>query len=241
MKIINYLLSTALLLPLSISSVLAQDNKQTMQQPRHPVLNLDAQAYIEVEQDTVIITLQASYQSTEQAVVTQQLSETVSVVLEDAKKQNKVKVSSGNYFVRPQHDKEGRVTGWLGQSQLVFESIDIPAASELAAKYQNKMPIANINFTVSKKARFDAEQKLMSDAVEIFNQRAQTMVSALGYNSFEIKDMQLGSSGGAYRSQKSYNESMLMSAASADSLPIDSGTEDITLSLSGAIYLLDKK
>lgn len=236
MKVNTYLLSAALLLPLSTSGVVAQEKEQT-----HPILNLDAQAYTEVDQDTVIITLQASRQSSEQSVVSKALSETVSAVLQEIKKQEKVKVSSGNYFVRPQHNKEGVITGWQGQSQLLLESTDMLAASELAAQYQDKMPVSNVSFTVSKKARYQAEQQLMIDVVEAFNQRAQTMVSALNYGGFEIKDMQLGSSGAVYRSPQAYNESMLMRSVASDSIPIESGTEDITLSLSGAIYLLDKK
>ena len=233
MKIQTYLLSAALLLP--ISGVLAQTV-----QPEPPVLNLDAQAYTEVNQDTVIITLQASSQSSEQEVVTKALSQTVSAVLEAVKAQDKVKVSSGNYYVRPQY-KDGVVTAWQGQSQLLFESTDISAASELAAQYQDKMPVANISFSVSKKARAAAEQQLMLDVVGVFNQRAQTMAAALGYSRFEIKDMQLGGSGAVFRRPAAYSEAMLMSVAKADALPIESGTEDITLSLSGAIYLLDEK
>lgn len=237
MKINTYLLSAALLLALSTGTVVAQEKEPTL-----PVLNLDAQAYTEVDQDTVIITLQASRQSSEQDLVTNELSETVAAVLQELKKQEKVKVSSGNYFVRPQYNKEGVVTGWQGQSQLLLESTDMSAASELAAKYQEQMPVANINFIVSKHARAQAEQQLMLDAVEAFNLRAQTMVSALGYSRFEIKDLQLGGSGAVYRGSAYSGDAMLMrSAVAAESIPIERGTEDITLSLSGAIYLLDKK
>lgn len=232
-------MATTLAFPLS--TLATPEIQPAPKAAKAPVLNLDAQAYIEVEQDTVIITLQATRQSSEQEVVTKDLSQTVSAVLTDAKKQDKVKVSSGNYYVRPQYDQAGKVTGWEGQSQLLFESTDMAAASELAAKYQDKMPVSNVGFTVSKKARFQAEQALMGDVVQIFNQRAQTMADALGYRHFEIKEIQLGSSGGVYRSPKSYNERGVMMAAVADSIPIDSGTEDITLSLNGAIYLLDKK
>ena len=245
----NKTLVSKTLIPVAIASILAlplpvmadEQRDRFFKTEKYPVLSLDAQAYTEVDQDTVIITLQATRQSSEQDIVTKALSETVAAVLNQVKKQDKVKVSSGNYYVRPQYDKDGKVTGWQGQSQLLFESTDIAAASELAAKHQDKMPIANVSFAVSKKARFEAEQALMQDAVQVFKQRAQTMVVALGYADFEIKEIQLGSSGGAYRSPKAYVERGLMMAASADTIPIDSGTEDITLSLSGSIYLLDRR
>lgn len=233
------LVSGALLFPLTL---IAAPDSDEIKQSSAPVLHLDAQAYTEVDQDTVIITLQATRQSSEQSVVSKELSDTVSAVLQDAKKQNTVKVSSGNYYVRPLHGKDNQLTGWQGQSQLLFESTDMAAASELAAKYQDKMPIANISFAVSKKARLAVEQQLMVDAVEAFNQRANTMVTALGYAHFEIKDMQLGSNGAVYRSNaRAYSEGAVMGVAATDAIPINRGTEDITLSLSGAIYLHDKK
>lgn len=231
-------LAAFLMLPLT--QVLADEAKEL----KGPVLHLEAQAYTEVEQDTVVITLQATRQSSEQAIVTKELSETVSAILKDAKGQDVVKVSSGNYYVRPQHDKDGKVTAWIGQSQLLLESTNMPAASELAAKYQDKMPVANVSFTVSKQTRNAAEKDLMTEAAKAFRQRAQAMSTALGYGSFQIKEVHLGGSGAVYRSPKSYRSEMVMMSAApsmADALPIDSGTEDVTLSLNGSIYLLDKK
>lgn len=231
----------ALMLPLSVT---VADEKPRSHFMSHPVLNLEAQAYTDIEQDTVTITLQATRQSSEQAVVTKELSETVSAVLAEAKKQDKVKVSSGNYYVRPQHDKDGVITSWVGQSQLLFESTDMTAASELAAKYQDKMPIANVRFSVSKQARSQAEQQLMTETAKAFEQRAQAMAQALGFEGFKIKEVHFGGSGAVYRNAKSYSADMPMLAAapaSAELLPIDSGTEEISLSLNGAIYLLDKK
>lgn len=208
---------------------------------RPPTLQLEAQAVTEVAQDTVIITLQATRQSSEQSVVTQQLSEIVSTVLTEVKKQETVKVSSGNYYVRPQHDKDGKIATWVGQSQLLFESTDIAAASKLAAQYQDQMPIANVSFFVSKQARTQVEAQLMTDAAQAFKQRAQTMASALGYESYELKEMNLGGSGAVYKAQRAQFDMVSATAARAESLPIDSGTEEISLSLNGSIYLLDKK
>lgn len=207
-----------------------------------PTLHLEAQAYTEVQQDTVTITLQATHQSSEQAVVTQQLTEVVSRVLAEAKKQDKVKVSSGNYYVRPQHDKDGKVSGWIGQSQLLFESTDIDAASKLAAAYQDQMPVANVAFSVSKKVRMQVESELMQDAAQAFQQRALAMTQALGFDSYRLKEMHLGGSGAVFKAPRAQYEMMAASAmGAAQDLPIDSGTQELSLSLSGSIYLLDKK
>ncbi len=214
---------------------------ESHKQPRWPTLELDAQAYTEVTQDTVTITLQATRQSSEQAVVTKQLTEVVSQVLNEAKQQEVVKVSSRNYYVRPQHDKDGKIVSWIGQSQLLFESTDIPAASQLAAKYQDQLPIANVSFSVSKQARSQAEAELMTDAAQAFQQRAQSMAVALGYSGYRLKDIRLGGSGAVYRAPRMQFNMVAASADVPESLPIDSGTEEISLSLSGSVYLLEQK
>lgn len=229
------LLATALFSSLALADTDAKT-------PKHPIMHLEAQAYTEVKQDTVVITLQATKQSSEQSVVTKELSEIVSGVLSEAKKQDKVKISTGNYYVRPQHDKEGKITAWSGQSQLIFESTDMKAASALAAQFQDKMPIDNVRFTVSKKAQAEAEQDLMKEVAEAFKQRSQAMTVTLGYKNFEIKEIHLGGNGAVY-TPRSYNMGALKmaspTAAVADALPIDGGTQDISLSINGAIYLLD--
>lgn len=205
-----------------------------------PILNLDTQVFTEVKQDTVIIVLRASTSSSEQDVVTKTLSQTVSDVLAELKKQDKVKVSTGSYYVRPQHDKDGKPTGWVGNSDLLLESTDLQAASTLAAQFQDKMPVANVSFTVSKAAQAQAEQSLTTEVTEAFRLRAQQMAEALGFQSFTIKELSLGGNGVVYRPQA---KAMMMASPSAqqDSLAIESGTEDIRLSLQGSIYLLDKK
>lgn len=217
------------------------DNAVTAQNSR-PLLTLEAQAYTEVEQDTVIITLQATKQDADQAVVTQALSDTVSAVLKQLKEQDQVKVSTGNYSVQPRYNKEGEPAGWIGQSQIYLESTDIKAASELAAKYQDRMPVAQISFSVSKQVRSEVEQKLMNEVANAFSARAKAMSVALGYVDFEIKELNLGGSGSVYRPARSFKNNMMASPQMmAEALPIDSGTETVTLSLQGSIYMLDKK
>lgn len=235
---LSYLLTTTVLTVATFNVAQAEPEKRQ----RLPVLTLEAQAYTEVAQDTVTITLQATSRSSEQSVVTQQLTTIVGAVLAEAKKQDTVKISSGNFYVRPQHDKEGKVTGWLGQSQLLFESTDIAAASKLAALFQDQMPVANVSFSVSKQSRDLAEAQLMTDVAQAFKQRAQTMASALGYGAYKLKEVQLGGRGAVYKAPRVQYDAMALAAPMmAESLPIDSGTEEVSLSLSGSIYLLEEK
>lgn len=227
----------ALGLALGINAAQASDFKK--RQP--PTLSLEAQAYTQVEPDTVTITLQLTSQSSEQDVVTRQLNETVSSVLEQLKKQDQVKVRTGSYFVRPQYDDKGKLTEWRGQAQLLLSSTQIKAASELAAQYQDQMPVANVQFSISKQLRSQTEDQLLADAADAFKQRAQSLAQALGYAGFEIKEINVGGQGAVYSTAPQFEMAALRTSAAPKSLPIHAGSEELHLSLNGSVYLLDKK
>lgn len=238
----RHLVLSAVLIAGLCPALQASADNVVANQVKIPSLSLEAQVFTEVDQDTVTITLQATKQDNDQAVITKALAETVNSVLSQLKTQDLVKVSTGNYSVRPRYNKDGEVTGWYGQSQIYLESTNIKAASELAAKYQEVMPVSHVAFSVSKAARAKVEEQLMQEVASAFSARATAMAHSLGYQNFQIKDINLGGSGAVYRTNSYKHDMMAASpAVAAEALPIDAGTDTVTLSLQGSVYLLDKK
>src|SRR3546814_7611175 len=64
-----------------------------------------------------------------------------------------IKISSGNYRIWPMNDKDGKITNWRGRAEILLESTDFAAASELAASVSDRMPVANLSFSVSPQER----------------------------------------------------------------------------------------
>lgn len=207
-----------------------------------PVATLSAQVFETVAQDTVTITLAVQFSDAKQDVVTRKLTQTLDSVMKQAKADSNVKASSGNYRIWPHTDKQGAITNWRGSAEVVLESSDFDAASLLASKLSDRMPIASMGFSVSQQLRAEREQALLADAAKAFQARAQTVTQAFGYTGYRIKTVDVGG-GGGYYPPSMVRMGMAASGISekvAD-VPVEPGTETINLSMQGSIFLLDKK
>ena len=201
--------------------------------PRSPQASLQAAASSQVAQDTVTVTLSAQLNDASQQAVSTQLSEALDSAVKTAKKQDKVKVYSGNFRVWPFTDEDGKVTRWQGRAELILESTDFAAASELAASLGDPLSITNIAFSVSPERRTKAEEALIEDAASAFRKRAQVLVAAFGFQSYRIKELNLGGAGMEYAPAPR----MMAMAADKASVPLEGNTETVTVSVQGTIYL----
>ncbi len=241
----NWLLSAVLSAGLAVCTVPAYavgENDAGMHhhnggQSKLPQASLNAQASAVIAQDTVTITLAAELSDPSQAKVNTNLAKLLDSVMQEAKaaaKDNaKIKVSSGNYRLWPFHDKNGKISNWQGRGEIFIESGDFAAASDLAGKLADRMPISDLNFSVSPAARAQQEQILLKDAAKAFQDRAQALTEAFGFSSYTIRNIDLGGAGAQYQPAPR----MMSMAADKVSAPLEAGTEQVTLSVRGSIFL----
>ncbi|MCI2809139.1 SIMPL domain-containing protein [Eoetvoesiella caeni] len=210
-----------------------------VKESKWPQATLNAEASATVAQDTVKITLATELTDASQTKVTAALGKTLSSVMEQAKADPKVKARNGSYNLYPFTDKSGKITSWRGRGEIILESTDFDAASQLANKLSDRMPIAGLAFSVSADARAKAEQALLSEAVKAFQVRAQALTDAFDFASYAVRSVELGGSGA--QPYQPAPRMMAMAADKAAAVPLEGGTERITLSVHGSIFLHGKK
>lgn len=233
----KWLLGIALCLGASVlaAPVSAQeDEDNAVKGGKWPQASLRAEAAAEVPHDTVKITLATEISDVSQAAVAKALSKALDSVMGDAKGDPKVKASSGNYRLWPMSNEKGKISNWRGRGEIFLESTDFAAASELAGKLSDRMPIDNLAFSVSRQARAKQEQALMTQAVKAFTDRAQALTDALGFAHYTIRNVDLGGAGA-----QPYQPAGRMMAMAADkaSVPLEGGTEMVSVSVRGSIFL----
>lgn len=234
-RLLSSLAGLGLALALANAPAHAHDAAET----RYPYASLQAEAVTEVARDTVRLTLSAEVNDAEQAQVAAALSRTVDSVMKQVRGKEGVKAYSGNFQVWPMNDKNGRISEWRGRAQIILESTDFEAASKLAAEVADRMPITNLAFSVAPRERARHEAELMQEAATAFRERAEALAKALGYESYSIREVQLGGSGAAYQPER---RMMAMAADSAGvGVPLEGGTEQISLSVQGTIFLHPSK
>lgn len=231
------------MLALPLSAMANEDDaSKALQRP--PVISLQSEAYAEVEQDTVTIYLAAEFDDALQTNVDKKLREALEAVLAEGRKQELVKVSSGNYRIYPNSDRKGAITGWRGRAEVQLESTNVAAAGELAAKMSKDMPISGLSFSVSPEARAKHEETLTEDAIKRFQSRAKQIATTMGYADYRLNEVNVGGSGGYYRPpvmRAMAADAGSFKAVSTESMPLESGTEQVSVSVNGSVYLLGGK
>lgn len=212
---------------------------ETQAAPKFPYASLSAEAVTEVSRDTVRITLAAEVSAAAQADAASALTEKLDSVMKQVRDKDGVKAYSGNYRIWPMSDQDGRISDWRGRAEIILESADFEAVSKLAAAVGDRMPIANMSFFVAARERARHEAALLQEAAAVFRQRAQELAQAFGYASYSIREIQLGGSGASYRPESS--RMMAMAADAAAGVPLEGGTERISLSVQGTIFLHSAK
>lgn len=218
----------------------ARAHDESAHKVRYPYASLQAEAVTEVARDTVRITLGAEIRDNEQADVAEALSRTVDSVMKQVRDKDGIKAYSGNFQIWPMNDKDGRISNWRGRAEIILESMDFEAVSKLAAEVSDRMPITNLAFSVAPRERARYEAELLEEAATAFRARAEALAKAFGYESYSIREIQLGGSGASYQPE---HRMMAMAAASdaAVSVPLEGGTERISLSVQGTIFLHSSK
>src|SRR3546814_780437 len=151
------------------TSVSAHESGKGQHREKWPQAQLQAEASAEIAQDTVKITLASEISDASQTAVASALSKTLEDVMNQAKGHAKIKVSSGNYRIWPMSDKDGKISNWRGRGEIFLESSDFAAASELASTLSDRMPIANLGFSVSRSEEHTSElQSLMRISYAVF-------------------------------------------------------------------------
>lgn len=200
-----------------------------------PIATLSASATSQVEQDTVRVTLSTQVDDASREKVSANLDRVLESVLKQARAEGRVKASSGNYRVWPVHADDGKIKGWQGRADVLIESSDFSVASALAGQLSDRMGISNLYFFVSTAAREVTEVALLDQAAKAFTQRAQSTAKAFGYQGFRIKELALDGGGADYAPMP---RMMLAGAAEKTSPPLEGGSENITVSVRGSVYLL---
>ena len=168
--------------------------------PRYNQIDLHAEVSREVQNDMMNATMYAEVNESSAAAVTQKLNRIGNDAIATAKQHKNVKVRTGYNQTYPVYDRNNKLTGWRGRTEVRLESKDFAAASELIGALQGGMQLGGVGFSVSPELRRETENELMKEVVTAFRQRAEVMKQALGAKAYKLRNLSVNTGGGGGRS-----------------------------------------
>jgi predicted secreted protein len=202
---------------------------------RYNQIRLQSQQTESVSNDTMHVTLQTYAEMQDPAKLAARINQEMEWALAKAKQVKGIKVRTGSYQTWPVTRKEV-TTGWRGQQDLVLESRDTRALSDLAGQLQDKLQIKSMSFTVSDEKRVTVENRLIDLALNAFKERARIVGDNLKADGYRIVEINVGTS--TVRPPMMHQARIAsMSMEAGDAVAVEGGESDVRITVNGTIEL----
>jgi predicted secreted protein len=180
--------------------------------------------------------LRAEAENASPAAAASQVNATVAKAIAMAKAYPTVKVGTAGYSTY-QVGEQNKPQRWHVSQSITLDATDFTAAATLITKLQEEggMLLSNMGFSLSDKARHDAEDGVTQQAIKSWQERAQRAAQGLGFGAWHTGrvTVQANESGRVYPVARAQAMSMQQSAPVA----MEAGTSDVTVTVTGDALL----
>ncbi len=206
----------------------------------HNVVQLSANAHVEVGQDLLTMTLSATREGTDAAQVQGQLKQTLDAALALARKQatpGGMEVRTGGFSLQPRYGRDSRISTWVGTAELILEGRDAERISLTAGKVQG-MTVSGAQFSLSREQRQSVESQVQAAAIERFRGRATELARSFGFSGYSLREVSVsGSEQGFYPKARMFAAEARAMASDA-AVPVEAGKATVQVTVQGSVQLL---
>ncbi|MDO4895877.1 MAG: SIMPL domain-containing protein [Moraxella sp.] len=202
----------------------------------YPQISLNSEISQSIANDELHATLSKTAQATDAKTLSVTLNHALSQAMSIAKNYPDVKLSTGNQYAHPRHDKNGKIIGLTGSVSITLNSQNFEQAGELIGRLQTIMTMDSLSFDVSEQSRQQHKTTLMQMAIARFQQDAQNVTEAFGAKEYRLISAKLDE-------QNTHYAPMLKSVAMSEMMDareptLSSGDSTLRYHISGTIELV---
>jgi predicted secreted protein len=185
------------------------------------------------------ISMNTTRDGADAATVQTQLKAALDAALAEAKKvaqPGQLDVRTGNFSMYPRHGRDGKINGWQGSTELIFEGKDIARISTLAGKI-NTLTLGNVSFSLSREARARVEAEVTAQAIDRFKAKAQDISKGFGFTGYTLREVSVNANDQGFvgRPRMMAMEAKSMSADAA--VPVEAGRSTVIVTVAGSVQM----
>jgi predicted secreted protein len=203
------------------------------------VVLLSSSATVEVTKDLLSVALSAQREGADAAAVQSQLKQALDAALAEAKraaKPGQLEVQTGNFSLFPRYDRNGRISGWQGSTELLIEGRDMPAIGALAGRI-GTMTVARVSHGVSRELREKVEGDAAAQAIARFRAKASEYARAFGYAGYAVREVNVSAADMAAPVPIMAMRAKAAGAPADEALPVEPGKGTVVISVSGSVQM----
>lgn len=197
-----------------------------------------SEALREVTNDLLTARMSVEINDKQPASVAQKITAALNEALKKADAFSSVKVSTGYQNTEAIYGKKKQFIGYRGHAELRLESRDFEAASKLIALLQDKMQLAEINFSVAPDTQKQVESALIAEAIDAFKKRAEAVRNMLNGASYKLVHLNINNSGRNHAQEGYLQDSLIANFRSrAPVQKLSGGQSEISVQVVGTIEI----
>jgi predicted secreted protein len=203
------------------------------------LVSLTSSGQVEALQDTLAIHLNTTKEGSDAQGVQQQLKQAVEAALAQAKpaaQPGLMEVRTGQFSLHPRYGRDGRISGWSGNAEVVLEGRDFARISATAGKIQS-LTVQNVGYSLSREQKVLLETQAQEKAIEAFRNKAQSLSKSFGFGGYSLREINVSAQDVP---QYGPRPRVMMAAKSAEAdsaVPVEAGKSVVTVMVSGSVQL----
>jgi predicted secreted protein len=203
------------------------------------VVQLSAATTVEVQQDWLELSLNTTRDGADAAAVQNQLKQAIDAALQQVRalsQPGQLDVRTSGFNLSPQHNRDGRITGWQGTAGLLLEGRDFALIAAAAGKVQT-LTMAGVQFSLSREQRARAQGEAQAMAIARFKVNAGDIAKGFGFSDYSLREVSVNANDQGF-SPRPRMLAMQAKGAVADApVPIEAGKSAVVVTVSGSVQL----
>lgn len=203
------------------------------------VAQLSASGSVEVQQDLLSITLNTNAGGADANAVQTQLKQALEAALAVARPAvlaGQLDVRTGNFSLYPRYDKNGKINGWQGSTELVLEGRDFTRITGTAGKIQT-LTMGNVSFALSKEQRAKVEIEAQTLAIERFKAKALEVSKGFGFTGYALREVNINANDQGFQPRPRMVSMQAKSMESDSAVPVEAGKTTVMVNVSGSVQM----
>lgn len=205
------------------------------EQMQFNIVNLSAEKSRQVENDVMVVIMQASAQKNSSAEAADAVNRIMAWADPVISADTQIRYRSLNYQTRPvYHDRS--VSGWTASQQVRLESEHFEALTAMIGTLQQQLQIISMQFTVSAEKRKLEIDTLIVSALEAFTRKAELISRTMKARDHRLVSIAVDENGTPF----AYRGPVQAEAMAVGSAPpqVEAGDSKITVRVAGSIQLI---
>jgi predicted secreted protein len=201
-------------------------------------IDLTAEASRPAANDMVRATVFAEASGSNTGDLARRVNQDIAAGLRVIKERPGISVKSGRQSTFPVYGQNQKIDNWRIHSELILESRDAAAVSDLLGQLQQmRLAVGGVSQLPSPETRRKVEDEATRDAIAAFRQRAAVVADVLG-KPYKVRHLSIQQSG-QMPPVPVMRASRAMAADAAPPVPLEAGESLVTTTVSGQVEIAD--